>query len=606
MENKTLNVDISQQFIEDNIDKYEICEIGIKILFDSQAQVVYDYDSRKVKLFISHKYDWNKERMNSFLEFLLSHVRGTLTLGQELSDNPVVIKSIADNEKIKNVVISGYTSDSLSKEFYDGLKDCNHIKHIESRNVDISLISLDDPRIVYNERRKDFFDIYSKTRFYCLDDVIGKERDSGECTIDIYDEDVDSLSNNGYKDILNFNPKTKFNVTACLPSNVCKFSKALLDNNLKNKVIINVDTLSEKELLYFTAQAYYKDYSNIYIHYLKSDFKVKRFIKEENLLYRSIREAMELSPFEKYVFAYCFTTTLKDCKSFPKTDTSLGYWGRISRHPYFILHNKYAVCMGYGLLFQDLLYKLGMKSSWITLYSYQTLGDINRKNSVHLRNFNYIKDSKYGIDGFYFSDATWDAGKDNFDMAYLAMTAEEHDNVHGHNGFRSDNVSYYYEEFLYSSLGINEFYAKVNYLINLIQKKNCSNNYLLWERAILLSKIIGLVKPFDNELYTKLSNEFNNINCYDSFDFNNFFNKAVEEVGEFITSKNNKPISGETIMKALKNICLKLRPDEYDEEVLDDIRKENIEWYSLNFPERVKEYSDGHKEYINSKNKFRA
>ena len=606
MENKTLKVNTSLEFIEENIDKYEICEIRIKpILTESPAQVEYEYNSRRVKLFISFLYNVrNRERINSFLKLVLSHVRGTLIIDDYISKNPVVIDGIANNEKIKNIIIDALAFSKLHKYFYDGLKNCKHIKHIDSNEVEVSLVSLEDPRIVYNERRKDFFNIYSKTRFYCLDDVIGKVKDSGECTIDIYDEDVDSLSNNGYKDILSFNPKTIFNVTACSPSNVCKFSKALLDNNLKNKVIINVDTLSEKELLFFTAQAYYKDYSNIYIHYLKNDFRVKRFIKEENKLYSMIREIMDASPFEKYLFAFRVASTFKDFKPYPKDDTDFGRWGRISRHPYFILHNCYMVCMGYGLLFQDLLYKLGLKSSWITLHSCQSLEEINLKNSLHLRNFTYIKDSKYGIDGFYFCDVTWDSGKDSCGLAHLAMTAEEHDNVHGYNGFRSDTVSYYYEEFLYSSLDINEFYAKVNYLLNKMQKTNHSYNELFMERTIFLSNIIGLVKPFDNELYTKLSNEFNNINCYDSFEFNTFFKKAVEEVGEFITSKNNKPISGETIMKALKNIIIKT--NEYDEEVIDDIREVNIEWYSTNFPERVKEYSDGRKEYINSKNKFRA
>ena len=610
MESKTLTLDTSFDFIEENIDKYEICEICIdRSLVNPPARIVYEYDSRRVKLFISDTYyvikpdftlNIDEQRLNNFLKIVIAHVRGTLTLDEKLSEKPVVIKSIADNEKIKNIVIGGDGKATLYKSFYDGLKDCKHIKHIDSKTLEVSLLTIDNPRIVFNLCKYDYIGKSSDKKFICLDDILGKVNDSGNSVIDIYDEDVDSLSNNGYKDILNFNPKTSFNVTACSPSNVCKFSKALLDNNLKNKVIINVNTLSGKELAYFLAQAYYKDYSNIYINYLRNNFKVKRFIEEENILYSMVREAMELSPFEKYIFAYGVVTTFKKYKDFSKkAKSSFDYWGRLTRHPYYILHNDFIVCTGYELLREELMFKLGIKATSFSNFSTIENEEITGNNRWHYRGISYIKDDKYEIDGMYFSDPTFDAQEDKKYFVFSALTAEEYDNMKRYNGLKCNkSFEVLFAEFMYSSIDINDFYNKINFVIG-----RFFSNYANAETATM---VIDLVKPFDNELHKRLYDEINSINCFDSFEFNTFFKKAVEEVGEFITSKNNNPISGENIMKALKNICLKLRPDEYDEEVLDDIREENIEWYSLNFPERVKEYSDGHKEYINSKNKFRA
>ncbi len=82
----------------------------------------------------------------------------------------------------------------------------------------------------------------------------------------------------------------------------------------------------------------------------------------------------------------------------------------------------------YAIVFRTLLEKLGIKSREVCLYN-------SDKTGGHARNEIYVKDEKYGIDGVYYFDTTWDSKKEEKDNSYLlkyrffAKTKESMDRI---------------------------------------------------------------------------------------------------------------------------------------------------------------------------------
>ncbi len=77
-----------------------------------------------------------------------------------------------------------------------------------------------------------------------------------------------------------------------------------------------------------------------------------------------------------------------------------------------VLFGDKIVCVGYSRIFASLLKCLG-----ITVYM---VGLLNKAgNDGHERNSIYVKDDKYGIDGFYYFDATWASRDESTNNNYL-------------------------------------------------------------------------------------------------------------------------------------------------------------------------------------------
>ncbi len=114
-----------------------------------------------------------------------------------------------------------------------------------------------------------------------------------------------------------------------------------------------------------------------------------------------------LSPFEKYLAAYKLVT------SFAKyaMEEDPNEWN-ISRSVYDITNQDgeiKIVCAGYVNLLIELLERMGIKTAlyWPVRIQNDSL------YYDHARLIIYLKDEKYGIDGIYMSDPTWDSKWDN-------------------------------------------------------------------------------------------------------------------------------------------------------------------------------------------------
>lgn len=149
-----------------------------------------------------------------------------------------------------------------------------------------------------------------------------------------------------------------------------------------------------------------ENYDNIEIE-LDEDIyvKPKNLIEKERILSSIINEVKELnlSPLEEYMYLYNITKMLKEYREVPKDEGN----DMLSRKPEFTLFNDYMVCVGYALLLNELVKKLGDPN--LTLTPYSCVIEEDAEIIGHRRCLVKIKDEKYGVDGIYISDPTWDS-----------------------------------------------------------------------------------------------------------------------------------------------------------------------------------------------------
>lgn len=127
------------------------------------------------------------------------------------------------------------------------------------------------------------------------------------------------------------------------------------------------------------------------------------------------------SPFEKYLMIYRYLTSMvyKENDEHPLK----------ARQLISVMNSNDIVCVGYSKLMKYLCNAVGIKCETQKL-------KIFKKNSsrvgVHQTNIVYIKDDKYGIDGYYYADSCWDSIKKNKEpfLKYLLALVPVNDVQH--------------------------------------------------------------------------------------------------------------------------------------------------------------------------------
>lgn len=207
---------------------------------------------------------------------------------------------------------------------------------------------------------------------------------------------------------------------------------------------------------------------------------------------------------------------------------SIGEDGCVSRDLSSSLLGNKIVCLGYARIFNALLEKLEIKSKEIYLY-----GEI----SGHARNEVYIKDDKYGVNGVYYFDATWDSKKCENDNSFLAsyrffaMTKGEMDSI--------DNGKRIQQNFPYFS---NNF---VNEIKNLIEESGIDSVSDEYVKSI--NHMAGMV----NSKYLIDMLSYFNINS--PFYGKRDLEEIVSELNEIVSYFDNS-LSADTLLMALYNV----------------------------------------------------
>ena len=193
-----------------------------------------------------------------------------------------------------------------------------------------------------------------------------------------------------------------------------------------------------------------------------------------------------LSPYEKYIAAYNIVKTFKKYRYYLDNEDADQLVPDQSRNPYLVLINQYAVCAGYASLLHLFLKKLDIPSHYWIL-------DSSDKSEAggkypHARLYVNIVDDKYGINGYYMCDPTWDIvdkeSKDLYGYKYLNMSVgESHD-------YGKDSPSYYYFSDDYDVFNDQMFINTDDYL----------------SKVYSLDELFTIIEDLDPDFYSQLSN----------------------------------------------------------------------------------------------------
>ena len=376
-------------------------------------------------------YQEHKEEVDLELSHLLASVQGKeLIVGKSFINEKTAL-GIAQNQNLTEVSLQNY---SLEKNVFDLLSQSKSIKKIITPNVESELANSYDPRIAYRMNQK----IGIGTRFNTLEMLLT----SKAISVDSCDlEEVFDVLKHRNKDLPQF-IDIKVTDYSFLESFVKNIDSLYAGGPSKEDEVLSESTSNSfEDNLGPVTVSFELDPVNIDLSVLKRIEErecenIRKMIKEnsETLSFsqaiqteekiRSLLEPVmaiqdQLSPFELYTKLY---EVAKDFKSYQKEDEKImSPWE--SRSVSNILFNDYIVCAGYVNLLQTFCKRFGLDTSDMHL-SVMHEEQENVAVSGHARLLVHMKDEKYGIDGVYVSDPTWDSMGD-YKYNHLLMTFEE-------------------------------------------------------------------------------------------------------------------------------------------------------------------------------------
>lgn len=537
-------------------------------------------------------YENNKEDINRLLVSFINNYSGSLTIKDTKLINDEVINAIAANHNITEICL-GSRDDiyKLKESDYNKLNN-GTIKSIKTYGVEEELDFNFDGIIKYNTDRN----LIS----YYIYDVLKDMEEENELHIfkPLTDDEIKYF-------------KLLKGVTVCFDykdyNNIFDSIEKLESINPSFKYYVKVYTQDKQS---FNQELFSCDNisNKIEVNYEFVDMSINDYLNHEKYLYELIKPAINLSPYEKFLYAYNITKHYKKYNEVDENDDKFN-----SRKLYKIIDNdEYMVCVGYANMFQDLLTKLGINSTTYSVgvdVGFDSLDALSEysedaisKYGGHSRVIVNLVDPKYGIDGIYQSDPTWDnvIGEDSY--IYSTMTFDE-----AHLAKRylyQDNSEYS----LLSSNTLEEFYNNVNkYMDMLINDKTTAIIYTEEKaRSRVVNDLLKIIEKLDINYYNKLLSSFLSIDKHDDIIIDKYYNDFLYDVGNYIVSKINNPVRLEQIKPAITTLYSKfygLNEEDTRKEV-DRTISFNKERMSKSFPTTYKINQDGTKEvysYIDNK-----
>lgn len=222
------------------------------------------------------------------------------------------------------------------------------------------------------------------------------------------------------------------------PKEIAEFIKK--NPALKTKKIILEDYFDlDPKLANEISEAFEDDTSNIYLQISGNDKLItfKEYKDTVEAINKKISEVKKynFSPLETIMYAY---DMVRD-KIYAEVDENDDKM--ISRNLSTALLGDKIVCLGYANVFKALIEKLGIECDVVYLKQPD-------KIKGHARNCMLVKDEKYGVNGIYYFDPTWDSKKSESDNSFLysyrffAMTKEKMDKLD--NGFIVEDTFPYF------------------------------------------------------------------------------------------------------------------------------------------------------------------
>ena len=580
---------VTSEEIVSNLSTYNITEIELKKeeILRFQEDILKDIYTTETNPFLIGKqgnvlyinpdyYLKNKEQVEELLTKIISSTQEkSFVIDSNALITKNILKSISSNPNLEEIELARYAQENylLTEEDYNILKQSN-LKKIKTSGVSEELKDNFDSLISYNVDR--FLISYNKYSDLSKEQIYLNEKITKE---DI--ENLKYLTNN----------KTKIIIKEENIEDAIVITTRLKELGKENHVVIDINN---KELVtpkILSNANYLNGYTDIRIGL--DIIPIKEYLRLEKILYQMVEPACNLSSFERYIYAYNVVKQYKQYKENEKNKSA-------SRNLYAILENEYMVCVGYSHMLEDLLNKSGIKSIYRSTGVDDSYDKKDEKEVVninwngHARRFVYINDPKYGIDGFYVADPTWDNDLKNDLYNHLLLTNEEETETKRYN-FLPTSVSSSSIE-LMNIQSIEEFYQKINFYLDRNPESNLKD---------LISNSIDDIRKLDNNFIKKLEEKYPEIQDF----FNPWPNEKeiLYEIGEYLLTKVNKPVSGQTIMSAVSEVYQKAYHLEGEE--LQNKLKETIEINNhrqhIKFPKREKIDEYGNKiELPGISNKF--
>ena len=167
--------------------------------------------------------------------------------------------------------------------------------------------------------------------------------------------------------------------------------------------ISDFDRIEKYENLFGDTELYLMLSGNFRMVSLKDCYATMQEIREKGEFIKSL----QLSPFETILFVYDMVRE-RIYNGESKNDNIAK-----SRDLTKSVPSDKIVYLGYPILFKRYLDYLGIYSSLKILLDKNTLKPVHTRNHIH------IVDEKYGIDGSYYFDATWDSKRFEEDKIYI-------------------------------------------------------------------------------------------------------------------------------------------------------------------------------------------
>lgn len=422
------------------------------------------------------------------------------------------------NETTKNTILRSdkqkftINSNIFDNDFFTKLIESKTGSTIYFNNVDLS-----------NHQIEKLEDSYINA--FIIDEIENVKKISSSNVIDLYTM-LDIKKNTNFNlDITSISDMQIPNFKHILNGSFLNFVN--IDSNSLNKlldIIRYIDFINKKVVIKINVT---KDIKNqflssisklelnnidIVVSYLKKDYSLKEFIKENNKIANILNNIItfKMTPFEKYV-AIC---------------------NYIKKENYSNLENLFLTLIDEAKI-ENIEYTLKLDNT------YDYFLDDEKIHKYHILN---ICDKKYNIDGYFVSSLI----DNEFNLSKI-----------NNKGILQDKVIS-----LFTSFDFNDFCDKINFILNQRLKNNlsCEKNYIFKyydaldkEKKVYEVSLINTYKSLFNDLMEILKKfDYKIYEQYHSSIFNSEqdYTKFLTEIGNYIVLKNGNIIFEDSILKA--------------------------------------------------------
>lgn len=586
---------VTKDFIFNNLNNGTITRISLDpvmilndrkyILTDEVHPFTIDNFLDAHNLIIDPNYRKNNlEEFNSFIISIIENYQyPNLSLDKDLISESI-LKAVVNNPTIKSITLGNYHNPYyLTREDYEILKCSNNLENIRVYQLGENVIDVIDDRLYFYDNRN-LIGNYNYTHL----------RKMNKFNI----TDIFLLENLKYI-------TASSNVEITFKGNNFNFYLEVMKESQK----LNKDfsykfdlskTRKKDELyqLYLTNTSLFQNFKVDIITPDNEVVSVQKFVEYERRLYTLIEPALNLRPFEKYLFAYNVVKKFKKYKeNRDNTDEA--------RHLYDILDSDYMVCVGFSNLLGDLLTKLGIESIEYGLgvetgYDFVSGNaefvpeNIEANRSSHNRRFIHLVDKYYNIDGYFIADPTWDNQLDKDIYNHAFMSFDEVLLARRYNYLNTSGIT----ELLFVH-SIEEFYQKINFIIDHTKNKIMGKDYL--DGVNIINGLVNFFEELDDKFYMDLIVKYPVVLKSNYTYSKNEIQDILLEIGEHIVSKVNSNINIEQFRNGLNNMYNEIGVKDFD---MESIIAQNKMFYDYNFPTRKIINQDSEEQILDNSNKF--